>query len=131
MDPAVALPLWAEYVRALAPAGTLLVGVPVALIAWRSHVRQKRADRHAALWESMIWAVAQISESDDIYRARMGMSVLTALADDALITPRDFRMLSEINQIVVERVIAHDFEEDAADDDSDDELPKDRIDDER
>ena len=105
------LPLWVEYVRALAPAGAFVVASVAALIAWRSHVRQKRTDRHAALWTSMVWAVDQVTEAQDIYQLRMGMSVLTHLADDPLTDARDDKLLSEVNQIVGQRILARDFDE--------------------
>jgi hypothetical protein len=112
LGPAVELPLWVEYVRALAPAGAFVVALVGALTAWRSHVRQKLADRHEALWTSMVWAVAQVAETDDVYQARMGMSVLTHLAEDPLVNPGDNDLLAEINAIVAERIVARDFAED-------------------
>lgn len=106
---ATTLPLWAEYVRALGPAAAIAVGAIAALIAWRSHVRQKRADRHAVVWESLVWAVEQTSETDDIYKARMGTAVLTALAQNPHINPLDLALLEEINDIIDERSLAHNY----------------------
>lgn len=103
MGSAADLPLWAAFVAALAPAGALLVASIAALIAWRSHARQKRADRHQNLWTSLTWALDQLADPQDEYKVKLGMSVLTSLGRDPLIDKTDNRLLGEVNAIVAER----------------------------
>ncbi|MEX5236013.1 hypothetical protein [Kocuria arenosa] len=103
MGTAADLPLWAAFVAALAPAGALLVASIAAAIAWRSHVRQKRADRHQELWMSLTWALDQLQDPKDSYRVQLGMTVLTSLGADPLINKTDNKLLDKVNKIVAAR----------------------------
>lgn len=98
------LPAWVAYVSALAPAGVAIVASIAAIIAWRSHVRQKRTDQRNVFWDRLVWALDQCSDQDaDIYSVNMGMVVLTSLAKDSLMTAEDIEMIEQVNDIVVDR----------------------------
>ena len=98
------LPAGVAYVSALAPAGVAIVASIAAIIAWRSHVRQKRTDQRNVFWDRLVWALDQCSDQDaDIYSVNMGMVVLTSLAKDSLMTAEDIEMIEQVNDIVVER----------------------------
>ncbi|GAA4696450.1 hypothetical protein GCM10025781_12860 [Kocuria gwangalliensis] len=98
------LPAGVAYVSALAPAGVAIVASIAAIIAWRSHVRQKRTDQRNVFWDRLVWALDQCSDQDaDIYSVNMGMVVLTSLAKDSLMTAEDIEMIEQVNDIVVDR----------------------------
>lgn len=117
MVEASALPLWAEMVRALTPAGAFIVASAAAFIAWRSHVRQKEADerqkladRRAEFWRRMVWAIEQVADRN-IFTANMGMTVLTSLAESDLARDEDMELLLGISELAIERVTQQDYDE--------------------
>ena len=103
MDAAVELPRWVEYVAALTPAGAFVAALLTVVVAWRDHVLQKRAERHRDLWESLTWAVGELTDPEDAFRTQLGLSVLARLGEDPLIDSADNRLLRRVNQIVAAR----------------------------
>lgn len=103
MNGAVDLPLWTEYVAALTPAGAFVAALLAVVVAWRAHVLQKRAERHQDLWESLTWAVEQLTDPEDDYRTQLGLSVLARLGEDPQINGADNRLLQRVNLIVAAR----------------------------
>lgn len=103
MNGAVDLPVWTEYVAALTPAGAFVAALLTVVVAWRAHVLQKRAERHQDLWESLTWAVEQLTDPGDDYRTQLGLSVLARLGEDPLINSADNRLLQRVNLIVAAR----------------------------
>ena len=103
MNGAVGLPLWTEYVAALTPAGAFIAALLTVVVAWRSHVLQKRAERHQDLWESLTWAVEELADPEDDFRTQLGLSVLARLGEDPLINGADNRLLQRVNLIVAAR----------------------------
>lgn len=103
MDGAADLPLWTDYVAALTPAGAFVAALLAVVVAWRAHVLQKRAERHQDLWESLTWAVEQLTDPDDDFRTQLGLSVLARLGEDPLINSADNRLLQRVNVIVAAR----------------------------
>ena len=117
VDGASELPYWVELIRALAPGGALLVASVAALIAWRSHVRQKEAnarqrlaDRRAEFWRRMVWAIEQVADRN-IFTANMGMATLTFLAKSDLARDEDLELLRVISELAIERVTQQDYDE--------------------
>lgn len=103
MEGMAEVPSWIGYVTALAPAGAFVVALLAVVVAWRAHVLQKRAQRHQNLWESLTWAVGQLTDSQDDYRTQLGLSVLATLGEDPLINTTDNRLLRRVNLIVATR----------------------------
>lgn len=74
-----------------------------AVIAWRSHERQKNADLESKFWTRLIWALEQAGD-EDVHNANMGMVVLNSLARESHLTAGNTALLAELNENVIARV---------------------------
>ena len=56
----VQLPIWVEYVSALAPALAVLAAAVAAAIAFVNYLRQRKADREEKFWRRLEWAIENV-----------------------------------------------------------------------
>ncbi len=99
----VQLPIWVEYVSALAPPLAVLAAAVAAAIAFVNYLRQRKADREEKFWRRLEWAI-EMSSSEDLVDANMGMSVLGAMATDETLAADDGDLLDVLSEEVLNKV---------------------------
>lgn len=99
----VQLPIWVEYVSALAPALAVLAAAVAAAIAFVNYLRQRKADREEKFWRRLEWAI-EMSSSGELSDANMGLSVLTAMVMDKTLDADDDQLLGKLIEEVVSNV---------------------------
>jgi hypothetical protein len=105
-DPVVGLPLWLDYLNALALAGTVLALLIAAYYFWRTHLLNRRTEMHSGQWKSLAKAIDEALDARSVPQLQIKMLVLVCVASQHEFRFSDAQLLADVNAVLVRRIVA-------------------------
>jgi hypothetical protein len=105
-DPVVKLPLWLDYLNALAPAGTVLALLIAAYYFWRAYLLDRRTEMHPGQWKSLVKAIDGALDARDVHQLQIKMLVLVYVASQHEFRFSDAQLLADVNAVLARRIVA-------------------------